>query len=135
MTMHRSSSEWAFQRFLQEASMSHVQSPPPPPIEVGRLPDDSNHHGEDDGSEIDGRTPPLHAHPPSDPSPDHEDYHREILKQRLDLACAAVAKSRVAGVKPQDVSAALADTGSQSSDTQQLGPQAPGKQHTLDNRP
>lgn len=89
--MSRSASEWAFQRFIQEASAS---APSPPssssPADVVFV-------------EIDDQpkpTPPPPSHGgvlPSDPGPvalDSEEY-QAFLKSKLNLACAAVAMTRV----------------------------------------
>ncbi|KAE8688486.1 Light-inducible protein CPRF2 [Hibiscus syriacus] len=54
------------------------------------------------------------------------DEYQAVLKNKLNLACAAVAMSRASFVKPQD-SAARADSGSQASNTLQLGSKATSK--------
>ncbi|XP_058086769.1 light-inducible protein CPRF2-like isoform X2 [Magnolia sinica] len=119
-TMNRSSSEWAFQRFLQEASISQIQSPPPPPTR-GSV--------DDDDEVVEIKEPP----PPSDPSHDapvESDDYQQMLKRRLELACAAVAMARVSAVKPQESSPSV-DSGSHISDTPQLGSQASGPGYGL----
>lgn len=109
--MNRSSSEWAFQRFLQEAASSSSSSAAAvaaPPVEVV-----VNGENDNDVIEIkdqvqqhlnpnpkknpnshsgDPKTPPLNA--PSNIPIDSEEY-LAFLKSRLNLACAAVALSRV----------------------------------------
>ncbi|CAL9003581.1 unnamed protein product [Prunus brigantina] len=150
--MNRSASEWAFQRFLQEASPyspspSPPQPPPPPPPSSS-----STHHDHNDVAEIkminahhpnptpapthapnnnsnnynSNNTPSFSLQPPNVPV-DSEEY-QAFLKTKLNLACAAVALSRVKGslADSQD-SAALAGSGSQASNTSHLGSQAPSK--------
>ncbi|RZC92723.1 hypothetical protein C5167_011804 [Papaver somniferum] len=114
--MNRSSSEWAFQRFLQEAVTSPTNSlssstsntvvplfPPSTllPSSSARSPDeevieikDNNHHH---------HVQNHHPLPSSDPllkSPIDAKEYQEILKQRLTEACAAVAMSRLEIVEP-----------------------------------
>lgn len=94
--MNRSASEWAFQRFLQESS-----SPPTSSSVSASAPSADNDVVElkvpiDDPKPV---PPPLSAPtssldpPPTLPS-DPEEY-QAFLKSRLNLACAAVALSRV----------------------------------------
>ncbi|KAM5561586.1 light-inducible protein CPRF2 [Rosa sericea] len=123
--MNRSASEWAFQRFLQqEASVSPSSS--------------SKAQNDVEETKVNATSMAL----PNGPNPtntnssaasikapnvpvDSEEY-QAFLKTKLDLACAAVALSRVKGplVKAQD-SASLADSGQQASDALQLGSQTP----------
>ncbi|KAF7138906.1 hypothetical protein RHSIM_Rhsim07G0075400 [Rhododendron simsii] len=114
MMMNRSSSEWAFQRFLQEAQVKTNAS---------------------DVVEIKDVQPPIPinpaaaataaaAPPPNNIPVDSEEY-QAFLKTRLDLACAAVALTRASNMKPQE-SAAIAK-GSQVPSTSQLGSEAPSK--------
>ncbi|GLJ11426.1 hypothetical protein SUGI_0167080 [Cryptomeria japonica] len=81
---NRSASEWAFQRFLAEAPPSPSPSANP---------------------EEDKKKPPEGGAPPveTEKAPDHnpQDYET-ILKQKLDLACAAVALTRASGTNFQD---------------------------------
>lgn len=108
--MNRSASEWAFQRFLQEASASASasasdSSPPPPQparpcyssasdpnndvveIKVNDQPKPSQLHDNNiDGKN--GSTPSLPVAPPNVPI-DSEEY-QAFLKSKLNLACAAV---------------------------------------------
>ncbi|KAG5539351.1 hypothetical protein RHGRI_019789 [Rhododendron griersonianum] len=110
MMMNRSSSEWAFQRFLQEAQAKTNAS---------------------DVVEIKDVQPPIQinpadaAAPPPNNIPVDSDEYQAFLKTRLDLACAAVALTRASNMKPQE-SAAIAK-GSQVSSTSQLGSEAPSK--------
>lgn len=80
MMMNRSSSEWAFERFLQEAQAKTNAS---------------------DVVEIKDVQPPIPINPAAAAAPppnnipvDSEEY-QAFLKTRLDLACAAVALTRV----------------------------------------
>ncbi|XP_024025188.1 light-inducible protein CPRF2 [Morus notabilis] len=125
--MNRSSSEWAFQKFLQEASVSEASpSRPPPPPSSSASAGDENDVVEikvKENSEL-LRNPASfsgHANTPVD----SEDY-QAFLKSKLNLACAAVAMSRGCFGKIQD-SAASADSGSQASNSSQLGTQSPSK--------
>lgn len=83
--MNRSSSEWAFQRFLEEVSIS--QNNP-----SQSLSSTSSSFNEKPIEIKDAllSDPSLNDNGPIDP----EEY-QQILKKRLDLACAAVALSRV----------------------------------------
>ncbi|KAI3996064.1 hypothetical protein MKX01_004859 [Papaver californicum] len=115
--MNRSSSEWTFQKFLQEA-------------ETHTLPSSSSVTNNEEVVEI---KEPLILHPPpphshlSDLSAngsvpiDSEEY-QAILKRRLEMACAAVALSRASSAKSQDF-APIAYNGSptQALGTTQLG--------------
>ncbi|KAL0737933.1 hypothetical protein Bca4012_014143 [Brassica carinata] len=74
--MNRSDSEWAFHRFIQES------------------------YAADDGEAA--TTYGISVSGPSSPVDSHE--YREILKNKLNLACAAVAMKRGAFIKPQDTS-------------------------------
>ncbi|XP_059652768.1 light-inducible protein CPRF2 [Cornus florida] len=139
--MNRSSSEWAFQKFLQEASASDNSPPPPsvpasssvgdggassamPKSDVVEIRDDQDHRRRHQATMTAGSTTSSDSAPPNIPI-DSEEY-QAFLKSRLNLACAAVAMSRASYVKPQD-SATVIDNGSQASNTSQLGPQAPCK--------
>ncbi|PIA45136.1 hypothetical protein AQUCO_01700582v1 [Aquilegia coerulea] len=149
--MNRSSSEWAFQRFLQQElpspSPSPVVQPPPPPSSstiVTTSSSSSSNSQSSDLSKINSTKPifidkevveiknPSLSVPvsvPSQPPPSDvpsnvsvdSEEYQAILKRRLDLACAAVALTRATSLKPQD-SAPLVDNG-----PHQSGPQAPGK--------
>ncbi|CAA0815589.1 Basic leucine zipper 63 [Striga hermonthica] len=106
--MNRSSSEWAFQRFLQEAASPDHNSAS---LEIDDVVEikDSNHQY--NGNE---QPPP----PPNIPI-DLEEY-QAFLKRRLDLACAAVALTRATKGKTCDsesVTAAVSDIGSQASNS------------------
>lgn len=93
--MNRSSSEWAFQRFLQEVTAAAAT--PLPNADVIDI--KSNHHF----------SPPP---PPKIPS-DTEEY-QTFLKSRLELACAAVASlTRAANGKAQGSSTTAHGNGTQ----------------------
>ncbi|KAA3472924.1 light-inducible protein CPRF2-like isoform X2 [Gossypium australe] len=96
--MNRSASEWAFQRLLRE--------------EVDKKGEDNE---EEEAKENGCFENNKHDNIPADV----EDY-QAFLKKKLNLACAAVAMSMASFAKPQD-SAARADSGSQASNTPQLG--------------
>ncbi|XP_028770658.1 light-inducible protein CPRF2 isoform X2 [Neltuma alba] len=134
--MNRSASEWAFQRFLQEASVSSPTStassslPPHPnddrPLHIKDQPkqDPALNTGvsrlQNDG--------PVQANVPSTPPsipniPVNSDDYQAYLKNKLNLACAAVALSRGSLIKAQD-SATFVDSGSQASDSCQVGARA-----------
>ncbi|XP_071722643.1 light-inducible protein CPRF2-like [Rutidosis leptorrhynchoides] len=133
-TMYRSSSEWAFQRFLQEASSSTVESPKSSPAvkDDDKKNDDvvelKNNDRCTSNNEEDGKTPPLNGSaggndlPPVDP-----DEYQAFLKSKLALACAAVALQRASFVKTQD-SAISAENGVHASNAPHLGTQAPSKE-------
>ncbi|OVA20845.1 Basic-leucine zipper domain [Macleaya cordata] len=133
--MNRSSSEWAFQRFLQEAvsSPSSLSSSTAPPSSL-LLPSSSflspspssrrTDNGDEEVVEIKDHHPPT-----SDSSlnvPIDSKEYQAILKRRLTQACAAVALTRASTVNPQD-STALANSVMQASDTLQLESQASTK--------
>ncbi|XP_043712499.1 light-inducible protein CPRF2-like [Telopea speciosissima] len=145
--MDRSSSEWAFQRFLQEASASEnspspasssaaVDTPSPPAVlsssfvspssSSSKRAGDGGRERDDDVVEIRDPPPPPVSNPPPPNVPIDSEEYQNFLKNRLKLACAAVAWTRASSVKPQD-STQLADCRSQTSNTSQLGSQASAK--------
>ncbi|KAF8117386.1 hypothetical protein N665_0011s0103 [Sinapis alba] len=94
--MTRSQSEWAFQRLLKEMSGSDETNRSPPPVQ-------SLSTVEETAAVIEIQKPPQNRNRArtSDPAGiDPDQYHAMILKSKLDLACAAVAR-RV----PEDSSA------------------------------
>ncbi|KAK6915418.1 hypothetical protein RJ641_020535 [Dillenia turbinata] len=135
--MNRSPSEWAFQRFLEEvvAETSYTTSPPPSettaPVDLPSNPtvdpdskllrSDGGGLANNDVIEIKDRQ----SHENMKIAVDSEEY-QAFLRSRLDLACAAVARSRASFGKPQEA-VTLADHGPQASATSQLGSQAPPK--------
>ncbi|RDX63485.1 Light-inducible protein CPRF2 [Mucuna pruriens] len=121
--MSRSASEWAFQRFLQEASSS---APSPP--------SSSSAAADVVFVEIDDQPKPIPPPPtnaavlPNAPVPvplDSEEY-QAFLKSKLNLACAAVAMTRGSLAKSQDPTT-LPDGGSQQTDPSQVGSQTTSK--------
>ncbi|XP_042036843.1 light-inducible protein CPRF2-like [Salvia splendens] len=107
--MNRSPSEWAFQRFLQEAtSPDHSITTSFPTDDVVKT-KASHHH------RIDNHQPaPAPEAPPNIPI-DSQEY-QALLKSRLDLACAAVALTWETNGKAPGSNAsapAVADLGSQ----------------------
>lgn len=83
--MNRSSSEWAFQRFLEEVSIS--QNNPSQSL--------SSTSSSLNETRIEIKDPPLSDPSLNDNGPIDPEEYQQILKKRLDLACAAVALSRV----------------------------------------
>ncbi|KAI9076544.1 hypothetical protein K1719_041530 [Acacia pycnantha] len=135
--MNRSASEWAFQRFLQEASVPSPTSPAssslPPHPDDGR-PLHVKDQPKQDPAPNTGVTPlqnngPVQANVPSPPpsipnTPVNSDEYQAYLKNKLNLACAAVALSRHGSlIKAQD-SATFVDSGSQASNSSKVGAQA-----------
>lgn len=109
--MNRSSSEWAFQRYLQEASASDrtaaattttIQSSsssthPPQNDDFLEIKGSSQHFagaGVNANQQQPKMAGPAVGAPPPNISPDSEEY-QAFLKSRLELACAAVALTRV----------------------------------------
>ncbi|KAJ0080251.1 hypothetical protein Patl1_23302 [Pistacia atlantica] len=138
--MNRSESEWAFQRFLQEAQegSSPQQSSSAAAAACADTKNDTvveinNPHGNNNNKNVadvkggNKTTVSFNVGAANGVAPnipvDAEEY-QTILKNKLNLACAAVALSRGAFVRPQD-SSARADSGSQASNTSQPGSHAP----------
>ncbi|KAL7126326.1 hypothetical protein ABFS83_14G178700 [Erythranthe nasuta] len=114
MGMNRSSSEWAFQRFLQEAaaaSSDHITATVQRD-DVVQIEANSNFNNDNPPRQIAAVGPP-----PNIPV-DSEEY-QAFLKSRLELACAAVALSRATNGKAQESAAAVSDVGSQASNSSQ----------------
>ncbi|KAI4301919.1 hypothetical protein L6164_035155 [Bauhinia variegata] len=109
--MNRSASEWAFQRFLQEASVPSQTSPPSSSsaaadrnqdilAEIEEQPKlDQTQNNESTPFQNNGAV--LPSTPPPNVSVDSEEY-QAFLKSKLNLACAAVAFTRGCLVKSQD---------------------------------
>ncbi|KAK7269205.1 hypothetical protein RIF29_21923 [Crotalaria pallida] len=123
--MNRSASEWAFQRFIQEAA----NSPPSSPSVADRNDDvvlvaekNDNQSKLDRAQSVDATllpksgavlpSVPAVAPPPPPPGPVGSEEYQAFLKSKLNLACAAVAIARGSMVKSQDP-ATFADSGSQ----------------------
>ncbi|XP_028790304.1 light-inducible protein CPRF2 isoform X2 [Neltuma alba] len=137
--MNRSASEWAFQRFLQEASASHAPRPSPssrpdkndePNLEIKEQPKPRQ--------DLTAPSIPKNAAGfPNAPSPsvpvDSEQY-QAILKSKLNLACAAVALTRGSLAKSQDP-ATLPNGVSKANKTSQAGSPATLEGHDPSNIP
>lgn len=122
--MNRSSSEWAFQRFLQEAAApdhSPASSTHPQNADVVVIEDNSQHqHRKMVAAAVAaGSLQPA--------IPVNSDEYQAFLKSQLDLACAAVAFSRAANVKDQDSAVVTPDNRTQASNSLQPGLQVPQK--------
>lgn len=87
--MNRSPSEWAFQRFLEESASADHNSTTLKSDDVVEIHGDANRKKDNQQSEIAAAGGPLPIIPV-----DSEEY-QAFLKSRLELACAAVALSRV----------------------------------------
>ncbi|KAL6545097.1 hypothetical protein OROHE_010004 [Orobanche hederae] len=115
--MNRSSSEWAFQQFLQEAASPDHNSITLQSDDVVEIKDKHHHYNGN-------QQPQLAAAggPPLNISIDSEEY-QAFLKSRLDLACAAVALTRATKSKASEsesiAAAAASDIGSQASNSSQ----------------
>ncbi|KAL6139319.1 hypothetical protein ACLB2K_064596 [Fragaria x ananassa] len=129
--MNRSTSEWSFQRFLQEqqgsvspSSSSQQQQQEAQNNEVEEIKVNATSMAFPNGPNHSNTSSSAASFKAPNVPVDSEEY-QAFLKTKLDLACAAVALSRVKGssVKAQD-SASLADSGQQASDALQLGSQA-----------
>ncbi|XVE62815.1 hypothetical protein DITRI_Ditri06bG0150200 [Diplodiscus trichospermus] len=118
--MNRSASEWAFQQFLREevdkkAEEEEKETNEDLKKKKNGMTSSFNECLENNDNQNDNNNFPMDA----------EEY-QAFLKNKLNLACAAVAMSRASFVKPLD-SAAKADNGLQASGTQQLGSEATSK--------
>ncbi|XP_050363747.1 light-inducible protein CPRF2 isoform X2 [Argentina anserina] len=97
LPMNRSASEWAFEQFLEG-----VVSPPPPqpPAASAHSSTSKREDVDEEVVEIEkpDRLPQQHLNcpppPPSTAPMNSDQYNRELLKSKLDLACAAVALTR-----------------------------------------
>ncbi|KAI9084796.1 hypothetical protein K1719_033202 [Acacia pycnantha] len=105
--MNRSASEWAFQRFLQEASAashdSHPSSSDPDKnddssLEIKEQPKPKQEHT---ASSI-PKNAAVFSNAPSPIIPVDSEHYQAILKSKLNLACAAVALTRGSLAKSQD---------------------------------
>ncbi|KAL0375629.1 UNVERIFIED_CONTAM: Light-inducible protein CP [Sesamum calycinum] len=112
MRMNRSPSEWAFQRFLQEAGApdrNNLQSD-----DVSETKGSHHHYNDHEKRE----TKAAGGLPPNIPT-DSEEY-QAFLKSRLELACAAVALTWATdGKAHESAAAATSDIGSQASNSSQ----------------
>ncbi|KAJ8478447.1 hypothetical protein OPV22_022174 [Ensete ventricosum] len=130
--MNRSASEWYFEKFLEVAEEKVAAAasglPIPNADSGGGVREDGGRAGarETTSAKVEGN--PAATVRPSDPPPAGVDpvAYAAMLKQKLDMYCAAVAMSRGSSVNPQE-SAPIVDTSSPASDASQQGSQAPGK--------
>ncbi|XP_012476676.1 light-inducible protein CPRF2 [Gossypium raimondii] len=104
--MNRSASEWAFQQFIREEVDKEGEDEG---VTEGDLKKKNGTASFNNGC--------LESNGNNNVLVDSDEY-QAFLKNKLNLACAAVAMSRASFVKPQD-SAVRADSGSQASDTPQ----------------
>ncbi|KAK1310769.1 Light-inducible protein CPRF2 [Acorus calamus] len=121
--MSRSESEWAFQRFLQEAEVRSGASETLPSVEASSCPPPGDR--EEEVVEIKAavhRPRPLETDRSPEVAIDSEEYQM-ILKKQLEIACAAAARSMSSGIKPQD-SSPIDDHRSPASEASQLGSQS-----------
>ncbi|KAL6560542.1 hypothetical protein OROGR_004101 [Orobanche gracilis] len=114
--MNRSSSEWAFQQFLQETDSPDHNSTTLQSDDVVEIKGKHHHYNGN-------QQPQLAAAggPSLNISIDSEEY-QAFLKSRLDLACAAVALTRATkskASKSESIAAAASDIGSQASNSSQ----------------
>ncbi|KAI3445269.1 hypothetical protein Pfo_001976 [Paulownia fortunei] len=130
MRMNRSSSEWALQRFLQEAATpdhttTNLQSSsssmhPPQNDDIVEI--KGNHHYSGVGVSGNQQQPDMAAAGAPQPNiPIDSEEYQAFLKSRLELACAAFALTRASNGKAQESAAAAPDNGSQASNSSQLG--------------
>ncbi|KAG8363774.1 hypothetical protein BUALT_Bualt19G0057300 [Buddleja alternifolia] len=109
MRMNRSSSEWAFQRFLREAAApDHTTTTLEEADDVVEIKENHRHKPE---------TAAVGAPPPNIPVDSEE--CQAFLKSRLELACAAVALSRATSGKVSESAAVASDICSQTSNSSQ----------------
>ncbi|KAL3814698.1 hypothetical protein ACJIZ3_015966 [Penstemon smallii] len=122
--MNRSSSEWAFQRFLQEATALN-QTPTTLPPSSSRQNDDVVEIKANFGDITTQQRVEMAVGPPPANIPVDSKEYQAFLKSRLELACAAVALTRASTHKGQDSAVAALDNGSQASSSSQLGYHVP----------
>ncbi|XP_055820176.1 light-inducible protein CPRF2-like [Solanum dulcamara] len=121
--MNRSSSEWAFQRFLQEAAAADTtSSSSSQQIKDQKL----NHNLIADQSKPMSNTASFGSEPPPNITIDSDEY-QAFLKRRLDLACAAFALNRASYVKSQDSASLPPEKGSLAANASLSGSQVPPK--------
>ncbi|XP_022960157.1 light-inducible protein CPRF2-like isoform X1 [Cucurbita moschata] len=142
LTMNRSASEWALERFLEEVSSLPVNSYPSTtsnrvtvsPVDVESPASQSSTSKRDEDDEIveikkadcdHDRSQPIPSLDPSKMVRSDSDRYRVFLKNQLDMACAAVARSRASSSEPSPVQPA--EHRGQTSSGFQFGLQAPGQ--------
>ncbi|KAG7014472.1 Light-inducible protein CPRF2, partial [Cucurbita argyrosperma subsp. argyrosperma] len=144
LTMNRSASEWALERFLEEVSALPVNSCPSTtsdrvvvsPVDVASPASQSSTSKRDEGDDEileikkadcdHDRSQPIPSLDPSKMARSNPDQYRVFLKNRLDMACAAAALSRVASSEPKGP-VQPADHPGQTSNAFEFGIQAPGQ--------
>ncbi|GFP87004.1 light-inducible protein cprf2 [Phtheirospermum japonicum] len=133
MGMNRSSSEWAFQRFLQEAASPDRNRTTLQSEDVVEIKGNNHHQNENQQREM-----ATSGGPPPPNIPIDSDEYQAFLKSRLDLACAAVALTRATKGKTnqsESVAAAASDIGSQASNSSQYKGYWRDSSKTLDKDP
>ncbi|XP_042434112.1 bZIP transcription factor RISBZ2-like [Zingiber officinale] len=125
--MNRSASEWCFEKFLEEATATSGASDPKFQPGTGASGIDSGDGAREAESEattaVDGDGNSVARPTGADPV-----EYAALLKQKLDMYCAAVAMSRASSANPEDcVPTASSNTRSPTSDTSLQGNQAPAK--------
>ncbi|XP_039022384.1 light-inducible protein CPRF2-like [Hibiscus syriacus] len=105
--MNFSASEWAFQEFLKK--------------EVDEKGEDHNEEDKVKEELMKKKNGCFEKNNNNNNVPADLDDYQACLKKKLNLACAAVAMSMASIVTPQDAVAGRADSGSQASNTAQLG--------------
>ncbi|KAM3218262.1 hypothetical protein P3L10_022792 [Capsicum annuum] len=113
--MNRSSSEWAFQRFLEEADTTSQQI--------------KDHNLIADQSEPMSNTASFASEPPSNIPIDSDEY-QAFLKRRLDLACAVFALTRANYVRSQDSASLPPEKGSLAANASVSASQVPPRGRT-----
>ncbi|MBA0852803.1 hypothetical protein Goshw_009988 [Gossypium schwendimanii] len=138
--MSRSQSEWAFDNFIEEFSVSGGAIPVPrsgesvigPSLAEPRPSVSKSEEADGEGDVVEIKRPGNQNHnsPPSDLAPTFSidsDEYRAILKDKLDQACAAVALSRASSVKAEVFSAQAEDQALQSRSQVQGSSKAQGQ--------
>ncbi|XP_074566804.1 bZIP transcription factor RISBZ2-like [Curcuma longa] len=125
--MNRSASEWYLEKFLEEATATSGASDPKFKPGTGASGIDSGDGAREAESEattaVDGDGTSVARPTGVDPV-----EYAALLKQKLDMYCAAVAMSRASSANPQDcVPTASSNTRSPTSDASLQGNQAPAK--------
>ncbi|XP_059302792.1 light-inducible protein CPRF2-like [Lycium ferocissimum] len=129
-TMNRSSSEWAFQRFLQEATTDTTTTTCSSSSQQQQIKDQTvNIIGDDQSkpSMLSITTSLVGSEQPPPGFPVGSDEYQAFLKRRLDLACAAFALTRASGVKSQDSASLPPEKGSLAANASLSGSQVPLK--------
>ncbi|MCD7458123.1 hypothetical protein HAX54_037370 [Datura stramonium] len=127
--MNRSSSEWAFQRFLQEATAADTTSSSMTASSSSsqQIKDQTlSHILIADQSKPMSNTALFVSEPPPNIPIDSDEY-QAFLKQRLDMACAAFALTRASYVKSQDSVSLPPEKGSLAANASLSGSQVPPK--------